>query len=494
MRIDAGKFSLQGRGSAVSLQEAFSARRMEVTMFKHLKRDGSFYKQLLALSVPILLQNLINSSLSMADTVMVGTLGQNELAGMSLANTPFFVAMLFVFGLQSGGAVLISQYWGKHDTQTISRVIGISWYFAGAVSFIFTTIIFLFPEQVMGLTTNNPELLEVAVRYGRIVSYSYFINSIVTVYVGAQRSCENPKIGMFIVIFSMLLNVFLNWVLIFGKLGAPRLGIEGAAWATLFSRIAEFIIMLVYIAVDKHLKLHIKNILKPGKLIVGDFIRYSTPVIINETLWGFGSSLYPVIYGHMIASADIVAAYSIAGNIERIISVAVFAVANATAVIIGKEIGVGRSKDEVFSLGKTLASLSGIIGLGSGLLLAGVLFAVVRPLIFPLFALSANAERIATTMLIIISAMLVFRSFNTTLIVGILRGGGDVKSGLYLDVGAMYLWAIPLAAVTGLIFHWDISIVYMLIVSEEFIKSIIGFIRFRSGKWIRNVTRNMAEA
>jgi len=465
-------------------------------MFKLLRRDRSFYRRLTSLAVPILLQNLISSSLGMVDTAMVGTLGQTELAGMSLANTPFFVAMLFVFGLQSGGAVLMSQYWGKRDAETINRVLGISWYFAGMASFIFATVIFLFPTQVMGLTTNNPALIDIAARYGKIVAYSYFVNALVTVFTGSLRSCERPRFGMVVVITGMLSNVLFNWLLIFGNLGFPQLGVEGAAWGTLFARIIELLLMFGYIAFSKHkpFDLILRRLIIPGKLILKDFLKYSAPVILNETLWGFGMSIFPVVYGHMAASEDIVAAYAVAGNIDRIVAVAIFAVANATAVIIGKEIGAGATKNEVYDIGKTLGFISVLVGIASGALLISVLFAFAKPLLFPLFSLTENADRIATLMLTLMSLALCFRSFNSTMIVGILRGAGDVNFGLIFDVSTLWAYTVPLVAVFGLVLKLDILWVYVAIVSEEPIKALIGFLRFRSKKWIHNITRDMGSS
>ena len=186
--------------------------------FSFLKRNRNFYKTLGALALPLMLQNLINSSLQLVDTVMVGMLGQNELAGVSLANTPFFIGMLFVFGLMSGGAVLISQYWGKRDLVTINRIMGLSFYFGGAISFLFASAVFLFPEQIMGLITNNPDLHNIAVRYGKNVAYANFVNAIVMVYIGAHRSTENPKLGLYVVGSSMIINTILNWILIFESL------------------------------------------------------------------------------------------------------------------------------------------------------------------------------------------------------------------------------------------------------------------------------------
>ena len=463
-------------------------------MLRLLKRDRAFYRRLISLAIPVTLQNLMTSSAGLVDTMMVGTLGQDSLSGVSLANTPFFVAMLFVFGLQSGGAVLISQYWGKNDSRTINRVIGISWYFACIFSTLFAAAVFFFPRQIMSVTTNNPELLDVAVRYGRIVAFSYATNSFVTVFTGTLRSCEHPLFGTCIAIIGVFANVFFNWVFIYGKLGAPALGVEGAALGTLLARLVELAIVIGYLIFykKKPFKLELRYMLRPGITIFRDYLKYSAPVMLNETLWGLGASVYPVIYGHMAAATDVVAAYALAGNIERIVTVAVFAMAHSAAIIIGTSIGSGSKREEVVGLGKTVSLISTLVGFFSGVLLILLTFALIRPVVFPHFSLTDNAQRTAMIFLIVSGCMMAFRAFNTTLIVGVLRGGGDVKFGMYLDVSVMYLWAIPLGALTGLVFNLDFLWVYLLIVSEELIKSAIGFFRFISGKWVKNVTREMA--
>lgn len=460
-------------------------------MFHFLKRDRLFYKTLAALALPLVLQNLINSSLQLVDTLMVGMLGQNELAGVSLANTPFFIGMLFVFGLMSGGAVLISQYWGKRDLVTINRIMGLSFYFAGIISFLFATAIFLFPDQIMNLTTNNPELHSIAVRYGKTVAYANFINAIVMVYVGAHRSTENPKFGLYVVATSMIINTVLNWILIFGKLGFPALGVEGAAIATLISRVIELIITVVYaLFFDKHLKIIPKAFFIPNKEIFKDFIKYATPVVMNETLWALGISMLPIIYGHMTNSSDVVAGNSISGNVERIATVFVFAMAHVAAIMVGKEIGRGATNEEVQTLAGDVLGISAVFGALSGIVLAILTVTVIDPYVFPLFKLSLEAQRIANYMLYAMSTVLFLRAFNTTNIVGVLRGGGDVTVCMLLDVIPLYAYTVPVAGITALILKWDIQWVYTLILLEEFVKFAFGYKRFRSQRWINNITRS----
>jgi len=227
-------------------------------MLKTLRQGKDFYRTLVKLTVPIMVQNLVNQSLSLFDTFMVGKLGENELAAVTLANTPFFIMMLIVFGLQSGCSILFSQYWGKGDVTTISRVMGIGIYSSGFITFTISVVVLLFPEQVMSLTTNDPVLIAIAADYGRIAAFSYFFNSFSLIYIAAQRSMENPKFGMYVLCVSMIVNTFLNWMLIFGNLGAPKLGVKGAAIATLIARILELVITIIYGLRNRKFRIHFR--------------------------------------------------------------------------------------------------------------------------------------------------------------------------------------------------------------------------------------------
>ena len=203
-----------------------------------MKRGGKFYHDVVLLALPILLQNLTTTLLGLVDTFMVGMLGEAPLAAVLVANIPVFVVQLAIFGFQSGSSVLISQFWGKEDTQSINRVIGLGLYLAGAVAAIFAAVMFLFPVPLMGLLTDNQELVPLAAEYARIVGFSYIFNSVTAIYVGAHRAMANPKLGTIVFSCSMCANTFLNWVFIFGNLGAPALGVAGAALGT---ALAEYV-------------------------------------------------------------------------------------------------------------------------------------------------------------------------------------------------------------------------------------------------------------
>ena len=457
-------------------------------MLGYMKWERGFYRELAGLALPIIAQNLVTTFLGLIDTFMVGALGPEPLAAVAVANIPVFVIQLVIFGLQSGSSVLISQYWGKGDTDNISRVIGVGCYVAGAISTLFAMVMFFLPDQLMGLLTNDPVLVGIAAQYARIVGFSYMLNSITGVYVGAHRSMENPKLGLIIFTISMCTNTFLNWVFIFGNLGAPRLEVVGAAAATLASRVLEFAVMAVYAATNKRFRLRLSRLLNPGREILGKFVHYSSPVVCNETLWGLGTSLFKVVMGHMDGAADILAARALAGNIEDICTVAIFAVSGTASIVIGREIGAGRDRERVYRLGATVDTLALLCGAVIGAALVASAHLLLPVLVYPLFQLSENAGDIATMMMTFTGVFLALRSYNSTNTVGVLRGGGDVRAAMVIDVAPLWLVALPLAALFGLGLKWGIFWVYVGITMEQIAKFGIGVKRFQSRAWINDVT------
>ena len=308
-------------------------------MLRFLRREPGFYRHTWMLALPIILQNLVTTSLGFVDTFMVGLLGQAELSAVTAANTPIFLVQIIIFGLLSGLAVLVSQYWGKHDTEAINRCMGIALYTGVSLAALIALALFLAPRQVMALVTDNALLIQLGAPYLRIVGFSYVFNTASSVYVGVQRSTENPSMGLTVFTVSMVLNTFLNYVLIFGKFGAPALGITGAALATLTARAVEFAITFGYALRDRRIPLLPAALLHPGTAFVGDFLKYSTPVLVNDSLWGLGTTLITAVIGHMAISEEMLAAYAIMGNIEKFSTVACYGISGASAVIVGKRIG-----------------------------------------------------------------------------------------------------------------------------------------------------------
>lgn len=462
-------------------------------MIQSLRREPGFYNKLWTLAAPMILQNLITTSLGFADIFMVGLLGNAEMAAATAANVPVFIIQVVIFGFQSGMAVLVSQYWGRGDMDNISRCLGVALYAVTGFSTLLALTTFFFPAQVLGLITPNQELIDLAVRYIQIVGFSYVFNGISSIYAGVQRSTEYPAFGMILFGVSMCLNTFLNFVLIFGHFGAPAMGITGAAAATLISRVAEFLIAVVFALRSKRLPLRWSCILRPGKAIFRSFLTYSTPVVCNEAMWSVGASMLTVIMGHMANSQDMLAAYALIGNIDKLSTVVCFGVSAAAAVIVGKEIGQGHDRQRVYEVSWTLLLVSMLIGGAVMALLLILLPVFFKPVLFPLFQLAPGAAEAATYLAVIYAVFMPMRAFDITNITGVLRAGGDARAASLIDIGPLWLAAIPLMALTGLVLHSPTWLVCIAMQMENLCKCPIGLVRFHSKKWINDITKGTSE-
>ena len=457
-------------------------------MFTYMKQKPGFYKQVFFFSSPIVLQNLITSALGMADTFMVGMLGEVPMAAVTLANIPLFVVQLFIFGVQSGSSVLNSQYWGRQELESINRVLGVALWVVVLVSSLFAAVLLVCPVEFLSLFGNEPEVIELAAQYGSIAGLSYVCSAFTMMYVAAYRSMERPQLGMYILVASMTLNTFLNWVFIFGKLGAPALGVRGAALATLIARMMEVVIVVVHMARSRFFRVRLRLLLRPGMDMFRRFLRYGSLVVFNETTWGLGSSIFPTIMGHMAGSTEILAAYTVAGNIDKICMVVSFGLGSTAAIIIGREVGAGRPQ-QVRQTGAVMCTLALMCGTGIGLLLFLFARLIAPAWVFPLFKMSARSASIAVMMMTVQAAVRPLRDFNGVAITGVLRGGGDVRMATIIDTAPQWLIAIPAAVLLGSVLKLDILWVYLSMTLENIVKFVLGLRRIRSDNWIRDLTR-----
>ena len=458
------------------------------TMFKALKRDRAFYGYLLRLTGPIALQNLITFSLGLIDTLMVSQLGNDEMAAVTAANVPVFLLISIVFGVQSGVGILISQYWGKKDLPSISRAIGVAAGLGAALALVIALALFLWPVQIMDLMSNKHHLSLLGAPYLRVIGFSYVFNMLSSIYVSAQRSVENASFGMKLFGMSTVLNTGMNYLLIFGKCGFPMLGVEGAAIATLLSRVAEFAVCLFCALRSRVIPLDLKALLRPGWEMLRRFVKYASPVMANELFWGLGNSLLTVILGHMTISVEFLAANAVMGNLNRLFLVVCFGLGAATAVMIGKAIGEGQSHDELMDLSRTLSWVTILVGAALAVIALALVPLLFQPVVFPLFKLYDLSAHLATTLAVTGFACIPFHAYSISAVTGILRAGGDVFWSTALDLGPQWLVALPLTALLALVLDADPWFVSLAIQAESFIKCPICLWRIRSRKWIHDVT------
>ena len=457
-------------------------------MLQALKRDKAFYRYLVSLTAPIALQNLITFSLGLIDTLMVSRLGNNEMAAVTAANVPVFLLISIVFGVQSGVGILISQYWGKKDLTSISRVIGVAAFLGVSLALIVAVVLFAWPVAIMDLLSNKHHLSLLGAPYLRLIGFSYVFNMLSSIYVSAQRSVENAGFGMKLFGMSTVMNTGLNYLLIFGKCGFPALGVEGAALATLLSRVAEFLVCLICALRSRLIPLDLRALLRPGWEMLRRFVKYASPVLVNELFWGLGNSLLTVILGHTTVSVAFLAANGVMGNLNRLFLVVCFGLGAATAVMVGKAIGEGQSHDELMALAKTLSWVTILVGAVLAVIALVLVPLLFQPVIFPLFELYDLSAHLATTLAVTGFACIPLHAYSISAVTGILRAGGDVLWSTALDLAPQWVLALPLTALLALVLDADPWFVSLAIQAESFLKCPICLWRIRSRKWIHDVT------
>lgn len=462
-------------------------------MLAYMKQAPGFYRRALILTLPIVLQNVITASLTMADTFMVGILGEAEMAALTLANIPAYVLQLFLFGVQNGTGILLSQYWGKGDVKSLSKAVGISLFFSLFASGAYALLMFQNPYGFMSLFGNQDQVIGLAAEYGRIIAFSYVLNGFSMMYVGAYRAMGKPQLGMYLLAISATVNLFLNWVLIYGNLGMTALGVKGAAWATLVARGLEVTIILCHLRFGKDLPLRISSFFTVDKAMLKKYWKYCAPVIFSETAWGLGTSVAPMVMGHMANSTEILAAYAIATNIEGLVMVAGFGIGASSGILIGNHIGAGLAKPQVLAMGQCLGMLGFLIGTLSGCLLLLVTFVLFPLVLAPLFQLSTQARDIVQIMLVMLSLMMGMRTFNTVAVVGVFRAGGDSRKSMLMDLCPLWFVAIPLTILAGSLLHLSIFWVVLAMKTEDFVKTIVGYCFLVKDTWINDVTRSEAD-
>ena len=438
------------------------------------------FKSLFVIALPIILQNLMQSTVNMLDTLMVGQLGSVEIAAVGLGNQIYMLLNMVLFGISSGGAIFIAQFWGKKENSGIWKMEGVMFSFSIVIALIFTFASVFFPKFLIGLYSKDFHVIEIGARYLRIVAFSFPFFAMSFAFSMALRSTEHVKLPMVATMISLVLNAILNYLLIFGIGFFPSLGIVGAAIATCISRIVEcFILFIVAYSKKYEVASSVKNLFSFTFFEVRKFIKIAFPVIINEAIWGLGTSMHSLIMGR--TSTEAISAFNITGTISQITWVFFIGVGNAAGIIIGKKIGEG-NETEARKYANTLSWFMPVMAVFIGLLL----IPISKFLPF-MFNVEANILVQAKMMLMILMCCYPLNAFNMCWVVGICRAGGDTVFAAIIDVCFMWIIAIPLAACVAYFTNVQPYIIYICLLSEQIFKAIVGFYRIKSGKWLHNV-------
>ena len=449
------------------------------------KKERGFYRTLLMIVLPMTLQNLISAAVNSADVIMLGYVGQTAIAAASLANQIQFVLFLFYTGLSSGIIVMAAQYWGRGDSRAIEILLGMGLKLSLAVSFLFGLAAILSPQGLMRIFTNDPELIAAGAVYLRVVGWSYFFMGVSQIYECIIKSIERVKTATAIAGVTLMINVALNAVFIFGLFGAPRLGILGVAIATLTARIIEVLICVGDALRQRDIAIERELLTAWSPALFKDFCKYSLPALGNEFLWGAAFSAYSVVLGHL--GSDIVAANSVVSAARNLCTVFVFGVAYGAGIILGKQIGEGRLEQARRDAGRILW-----IVFWSSLAAGGILL-LIRPLIFQFTSLSETAYHYLNVMLYINVPYILGMGFNTVTIAGLFRAGGDARYGLIIDAITMWAVFVPLAFFCGFVLKLPPLLVYAIICCDEAFKIPFNIFHYKKRNWIKNITRAEAE-
>lgn len=447
---------------------------------KNITEDKSFIRKAVAITIPVALQGLLNTTLNLIDFLMIGQLGESTIAAVGLANKVFFVFTLLLFGVVSGSSILTAQYWGKRDVNNIRKVLGMSLLIGIGASFLFLIPSLISPTFVMSIFTPEKNTIGIGASYLIIVVLSYPLTAITIAYITMLRGINEVKIPVIVSSIAIIVNVILNYVLIFGKFGAPELGVVGAAIATLIARIVETSSLLIIVYKKKGpAAAPLKELFAFNLEFIRKYFKTVSPVIANEFMWGLGVTIYSLVYGRMGDAA--VASITITQTVEQVLLVAFQGISAATAVILGNEMGANKLK-RAEKYASNFIFLQFVFTL-----IVMVICFVIRWPVINLFLISEQVAIDISRCILIFILYMPFKMFNYVNIVGILRSGGDTKYALFLDCTGVWMIGIPFAYFGGILFGLPIYYVYGLVMVEEIYKFFLGIRRYKQKKWLCNL-------
>lgn len=450
-----------------------------------LHTRGDFFRRLMAIALPITLQSIMFSSRGLVDVLMLGQLGEAEIAAVGVAARATFVTTIMLVGVTTGGALLTAQYWGAGNKQGVRESTALTWLVANLFAVMTVALFLLFPSQIMALTTDSETVNALGSQYLVITSLSMFAVACVSSMAVGLRAMHKPGLSTFFSGIGIVSNVFLNWVLIFGKLGFPAMGIEGAAIATVLSGFIEVACLYGYLYAKKHLLAFgiddIRAIIEWPT--ISRFLKLSLPTTFNFLAWAGGLFVYHAIMGQ--SGVQGLAALSVMTPVESISLSLLIGMSNAAAVLVGNQLGA-KQYDAVYyqALGLTIISLL------VSVIVAAALYVVQIPILNSFTALTDETRALSEEFIVILSLGIILRSIPMTVIVGVLRAGGDVKFCLYQDLVAQWLIGIPLAAFCAIVLGAKPEAIYLLFLVEELIKWGGSLYRMKSKKWMRNLIEN----
>ncbi len=449
-------------------------------------KDPGFYKTLFSMMIVVALQNLVAYSVNMADNIMLGGYDQAALSGAATVNQIFFMVQQVALAIGNSLVVLASQYWGEQRIQPIRTLTGIALKLGLICSIIIIALCLFIPRPILMLFTTDQQIIEEGLGYLSLIQWTFILFIITNILMAALRSVGTVKISFYTSVVSLVVNVAINYTLIFGHFGFPEMGVKGAAIGTLAARILEFVIVLVYmIKVDKKLRLFSGGLFKISPQLRKDYTKVTVPVMLSQVLWGVSVPMQTAILGHL--SADAIAANSVATTFYQYLKVIVIAMSSTCSVMIGNAIGRG-NMDRIKSDSRTLSVITVIIGL-----ILGIILFLLRYPLLSFYNLSEEATRLAINLISIMSIVMVGMSYQMPVSYGIIQGGGDARFNMAMNMISTWAIVMPLSFMAAFWWKFPVELVVLCIQSDQIFKGLPTFIRFRSYKWIKKLTNTENE-
>ena len=440
----------------------------------------AFYRKLITLALPIALQSLMLALVAACDALMLGKVEQNEMTAVSLATQVQFVQNMFVFAVTGAGAVLGAQYWGKRDREKMQEIFDLMLVLSGMISLIFFLACEFIPVGLMHIFSKDKVIIEIGAKYLQIAGWSYLITGISQCYLTMMKITDRVIASAVASSAAVVLNIVLNYIFIFGKLGLPAMNSRGAAIATMIARVMEMLLSLGFTLGKEHIRPALGKLFKIDKELAQSFVKQLLPLMGGSLLWGVGFTSYTAIIGHM--NSDAAAANSIASVVRDLICCICNGIGSAAGIMVGNEMGAGRLETGK-AYGIKLKNLSYIIGfISTGLVLA------VTPIVVSSMELTEEARSYLTGMMIIMSIYMIGRCVNTVSINGVLDGGGDTVFDMYSLFVTMWCIAVPLALLGAFVFHFPVLVVYACTCLDEVGKIPWVMYRIKKYKWVKNLT------
>jgi len=448
--------------------------------------DRDFYKTLFGMLWIVSMQNVVAYCVNMADNIMLGSYSQDALSGAAAVNQIFFMVQMLAGSIGNALVVIASQYWGKKTVWPIRVLTGTAIRTALIFGAAVTVLCSIWPRQLLLIFTSDPAILSEGLIYLNILRWTFMMYMVTNVFYCALRSMGTVNISFYISFMSLIVNVAVNYALIYGSFGFPRMGIAGAAIGTLIARSLElFAIVLVFIRHNTKLKFGIGNIFSTDAEMRKDYFRVLTPVMTSTMLWSVSVPLQTAILGHLkpdTTAADAIAANSVATTFYQTLKVVVNAMASVSGVMIGNSIGKG-SLERIRSDARSLSVIDVLLGLVMG----GILFLLKDPLL-SLYRLSDTAMVLSDHLIVIMCFVMVGMAYQMSVASGIIQGGGDTGFAMKLNLISTWAIVMPLSFMAAFWWKWPVEAVVIAIQSDQFFKGIPVFIRFRSYKWIKKLT------